>query len=163
VLTEPATDQNHGFEPTPRKKTTRLLLVAVTVSCVAIIGALAIAFPSGFVHQVEISIVKQPTSYTQLFFSNPSALPGKMAIDQENKFTFTIINDENRSETYEYIVTMRVSGSVAIIRRGSAKIINGESASFTVDVRPRARRSRYQITVALVGTGQSIHFYGSTS
>ena len=80
----------------PKKKKGRLVAAAV-LSCVGLLAGVATAFPQQFVHQIEISIFRQPAPYTQLFFSNPTAIPDRFNVDRPNRFVFTIVNDQGRS------------------------------------------------------------------
>lgn len=162
MLTEPIEVVTTSGPQEPEKKVGRV--VAVIALCfITLIAGLYAAFPDQFKRQVELSLIRQPTPYTQLFFSHPEALPAKLHIGKSNRFTFTIINDEGTSESFKYSVVVSTAKSVNVSRRGSVTIHNGSTASRAVAVVPRSRKSRYLITVILDASGQSIHFYGETS
>jgi hypothetical protein len=144
------------------KKNNRRVAVALVLSFIGLLVGLFVAFPRQFVHQVEISIVRQPTPYTQLFFNNPTALPSQLRVNRANEFAFTIVNDQGRSWLYRYTVTASTTGSSTVAGRGSLTIRNGRSLTFTVAVVPKLRKSRYLVTVALDTPDQSIDFYGDT-
>ena len=162
MLTEPIEITNTSTPRRPKEKRGRAVVVVVLCS-VALIAGLFTAFPKQFMHQIEISLIRQPTPYTQLFFSHPTALQARLHVDRPNKFAFTIINDEGRSELFNYSVMVSTAKSVNVTRRGSLTIRNGGSVTRLVAVVPRSRKSRYLITVVLDANGQSIHFYGETS
>ena len=160
-------DQRHSTETRkPAKKARGWKLGAIiAVSCLVPLGALAAAFPKQFLHQVEISTVRQPTPYTELYFAHASDLPSRLRLGRENAFAFTIVNNTGRTAPYAYTVTMSGGGSSVIVRSGSVSIPDGRGATRTAGVEPTRRASRYLITVALSGTNgtnQSIHFYGDT-
>jgi hypothetical protein len=136
----------------------------VMLSSAGMLAALFVASPQQFVHQIEISVIRQPTPYTQLFFGDPSAIPSRLRLDLPNKFTFTIVNDEGRSSLYHFTVMMDTVGlSTAVVANGSLRLRDEGIATRTVAVVPKKHRHRYLITVVLDGTGLSIHFYGETS
>jgi hypothetical protein len=144
------------------KKKNRRVAVAMVLSFIGLFVGLFVAFPRQFVHQLDISLVRQPTPYTQLFFNNPTALPSQLRVNRANKFAFTIVNDQGRSWLYRYTVTASTAGSSTVAGRGSLTIRNGRSLTCTVAVVPKLRKSRYLVTVVLNAPDQSIHFYGDT-
>jgi hypothetical protein len=147
----------------PSKKRAGRISFSITLCIVMLIGGLFVAFPRQFMHQVQISLFRQPNPYTQLFFTQPDSLPSQLHPDRPNKFSFTIVNDEDGSETYSYTVTMKTRGSSKVARTGSAFIRSGDSTTCAITLIPKARRSQYLITVALNANDQSIHFFGKTS
>lgn len=161
MLTRPS-ERTNGATDQPSETGKRRLFIAALFSFVALIAGLIVAYPKQFMHQVEISLVRQPTPYIQLFFSNPATLPGHLLIHRPNKFAFTVINDQGQPEVYKYTIKMSTAKTVTIASRGSFTIRNGESSTRTVTVEPKSRRSRYLITIVLDASGQSIHFYGET-
>jgi hypothetical protein len=135
----------------------------VMLSSAGLLAALFVASPQQFAHQIEISVIRQPTPYTQLFFSDPSAIPSRLRLDLPNKFTFTIVNDEGQSSIYRFTVTMNTVGlSTTVVANGSLRLDDEGIGTRTVALVPKNRRHRYLITVVLDGSGQSIHFYGET-
>jgi hypothetical protein len=162
MLTEPIEAVTTSEPRQPEKKVGRVATVIV-LCFITLTAGLYAAFPEQFKHQVELSFIRQPTPYTELFFSDPVALPAKLRIDKPNSFTFTIVNDEGRSDSFNYSVVVSTGKSVNVSRRGSVTIRNSGSASRTVAVVPKSRKSRYLITVVLGVSGQSIHFFGETS
>lgn len=163
MLTRPDSRENDNLASDSTKRAGWKVAAAVVASCATIIGVLAVAFPKQFAHQVEISVARQPTPYTQLFFNDPSVLPTQLPVHKKSKFAFTITNDEGHSVFYQYDVTMSNARSSEVVRRGSVMLANNGTATFTVAIEPKTRKSRYLINVVLIGEGQSIHFYGGTS
>jgi hypothetical protein len=164
-LTRPVGHGNRVSESDPPSKRRWWLAATIVLVSAALVGGLALAFPKEFKHQLEISVVRQPTPYTQLFFSDPSALPQRLHVKRVNTFAITIINDQGRSELYHYTVTMAGAGSRKVVGTGSVVIGDSSSATRTIGVKPKSRKSRYLVTVVLSGDGISefIQFYGVTS
>jgi hypothetical protein len=163
MLTRPFENTNGAIEQPSSKTGRRRLLIVAVFCCFALITGLITAYPKQFMHQVEISLVRQPTPYTQLFFSNPGAIPGHLLIRRPNRFTFTVVNNQGQSEIYRYAIIMSTAKTAIVANRGTLTIRNDESSTRTVTVVPKSRRSRYLITIVLEPSGQSIHFYGETS
>jgi hypothetical protein len=147
--------------PLRKPQIARRIAIAVLIFAGLLTGLL-IVFPRQFIHQVQISLIRQPTPYTQLFFSDPTALPTQLHVNRRDKFAFTIVNDEGRSQFYQYIVTMTPARSYVVVVKGTMALPNGGTGIRAVNVQPKFRQSRYLINVVIAGTGQSIHFYGDT-
>jgi len=161
MLTRPVEHDSVSRPYLPRKKHGRFV-VAIILSCAGLLACVVAVFPRQFMHQVEISLVRQPVPYTQLFFSNPADIPDRLHFGQQNKFKFTIVNDQGQSQLYKYTVMMSTTRSSKIVSKGSVVIGNGQRITRTISVVPKSRRSRYLVTVVLNTTGQSIDFYGDT-
>jgi hypothetical protein len=133
------------------------------LSSAGLLAALFVASPRQFAHQIEISVIRQPTPYTQLFFSDPGAIPSRLRLDRPDRFTFTIVNDEGQSSLYHFVVMMNTTGlSTTVVANGSLRLDDRGTGTRTFAFVPKKRRHRYLITVVLEGSSQSIHFYGET-
>ena len=145
-----------------RRKAPLPLYIGIGLVAILTLIAAAAAVSKQFRHQLALSIVRQPTPYTQLYFPHPGALPEKLKVDRENTFQFAIVNDENLAVRYTYIVLFDDSKSRRV-STATVTVSNGQTVTPSVTVVPRERKSRYQISVTLKGMNQSIHFYGTTS
>jgi hypothetical protein len=163
ILSRPDDRQYRAPAPPPPGKPTWWRAAVVVLLLVGALGIFAIVFPSQFKHQLEISVVRQPAPYTQLFFSDPATLPKKLTVGRANKFSFTIINDEGHSQSYHYTVTITDAKLQKIASEGSLTLGDGQSIVQTVGVEPPSRGSQYLIEVALTGTANFIQFYGNTA
>jgi hypothetical protein len=149
---------------TTRKQTTPWpLYIGVGLIVVLVLIGVSAALSKPFRHQLALSIVRQPTPYTQLYFPNPGTLPSELKVDHKNTFDFTVVNDENGAYHYTYTVTIADSRSHSVVSVKAVTIANGSSVTYPVTVVPKDRKAKYLITVALSGVNQSIHFYGETS
>jgi hypothetical protein len=149
--------------PCPRKARRSRRPFIVLLSSAGLLATLFVASPRQFVHQIEISIIRQPTPYTQLFFSDPEAIPSRLRLDRPERFTFTIVNDEGRSSLYHFAVMMNTVGlSTTVVANGSLRLNDEGIGTRTVTFVPSKPRHRYLITVVLDRSGLSIDFYGET-
>ena len=138
------------------------LVTTIALLIITLAAGLCVFFPKQALYQLKISVIRQPVPYTQLFFSNPAKIPSRLHAKRRNGFSFTLVNNEGRVQIYRYQVTMSTSRSQTIVSDGSLSIADEERVTRSVSVIPKFRKSRYLITVTLIGTGQSIHFYGDT-
>ena len=137
---------------------------AVVIGVVIILVLCAVAALSKqFRHQIEISIVRQRTPYTQLYFADPKALPAHLQVNKNNVFEFTIENNEGRALSYTYTVTLADPRSHTVASKATTTISDGQRTTRQVAVRPKHLNSKYLITITLQGTNQSIHFYATTT
>jgi hypothetical protein len=153
--------QRSDSEP-PRAQVRWRLGIGIALVIVIILCAGA-ALSKQFRHQIEISVVRQGTPYSQLYFASPTKLPTQLKVNKSNIFDFTIENDEGRAYRYTYTVTLEDSRSHVVLSKETVEISNGDGATRRIAVTPKDRKSRYLITVSLEGMNQSIHFYAETS
>lgn len=130
---------------------------------IIVIPCFTAAFSRSFRHQIYISIVRQGTPYTQLYFASPVKLPTQLKVGKKNIFDFTIRNNENRTYRYTYTITLEDSRSRTVVSSDTVTVSDDDNATREVAVTPKDRNSKYLITVALDGMNQSIHFYANTS
>lgn len=146
-----------------RKKAPLSAFIVMGIIGILIIIGVAAASWKQFRHQLALSIVRQPTPYTQLYFDHPVTLSDNLKVDAKNTFEFTIENDENRTYRYTYSVTLDDSRSHLVVTTQTVTIDNGVSVTRPVTVVPKDRKSKYLISITLEGMNQSIHFYSETS
>jgi hypothetical protein len=76
---------------------------------------------------------------------------------------FTIVNHENRTTRYSYIVTSRSPYGRREITRGTVMVESGRAAVERVEFIPTRPATAYVITVHLRGRPETIHFSGVSS
>ena len=152
---------------TIHRKTTRgsrwKLPISIGLVGVALVAGLAVAFPKQIKYQIEISLFRQTTPYTQLFFTHPAALSRQLRVDAENKFSFTVINDQGRSRNYQYTVTVDDAARKELVTQGVFTVKNGGTLTRNVLFEPKFHKTKYTVTVKLNGLNLSIHYSGATS
>jgi len=149
------TIQAHRRIPTSALRTLRW--VAVAAICIAAAG-LGIAFPHQIAHQITLAVTRQPTPYTELFFSDPQSLPSSLSLSAPNLFGFTVVNHEEHDTVYSYVVTLVSSHGGSTIAHGRIDLRNNMSATRLVNVRPTQRATEYVTTVNLQGRSETIRF-----
>ena len=136
-----------------------LIWVAAIAICIAAAG-LARAFPHQIAHQIAISFTRQPESYSELYFSDPRALPASLSLSRPNLCRFTIFNHEGHDAIYSYVVTLTSSHGSKTIARDRIDVGDKAKTTTVVNVVPPRRATKYVVTVTLRGRPETIHFSG---
>ena len=105
-----------------------------------------------------MAVTRQPTHYTELYFSNPQALPTSLSLSAPNLFRFTLVNHEGHDTAYSYTVTLASVYGVSTIAQGRIDLKNGVTGTRLVNVHPTRRATEYLVTVSLAGRSEMIHF-----
>jgi hypothetical protein len=131
-----------------------LILAAL---CVTVVG-LGFAYPREIRHQLAISFSRQPTPYTELYFTNPQTIPTFLSVSRPDSCSFTIANHEGRARTYSYVVTLSSSQGTSTVGSGTIGVEDGGAATRLVEVGPAKPGRAYTVTVKLLGRSETIHF-----
>ncbi len=125
-----------------------LIVAAVTVSLI---------IPASR-HQWAISIVRQPTNYTTLYFDNPATLPTTAEVNKPIGFSFTVVNHEGRALHYQYVVSSKGQNGAVTVQRSTRFIPAGASSSISTSVSPTSPGKNSRIVVSLPGHAETIDF-----
>jgi hypothetical protein len=128
---------------------------SLTVLLVVAIG-ITLSFPAGR-HQWDVSILRQPTRYTVLYFDHPASLPHQATANQTISFSFTIVNDEGRSVDYHYRVQTSPTDPPQE-QEASTTIPASRQEAISVSLRPACAASPCRIRISLAGYSESIDF-----
>jgi hypothetical protein len=132
---------------------------AVTAACLAALG-LGLVFPHEIAHQLALSFTRQPTPYTELYFTDPQLLPASFSVPGPNSFRFTVVNHEGREYLYSYVVTVASSHGLSTVTRGTLDVVDGRSATAAVDFLTARRDTQYVVSVTVLRPLETIHFKG---
>ena len=146
-----------------RRRTAQMLRRVVPVLVLTACTVLMVSRPSWAVRQLELSFVRQPTPYTELFFENPDRLPTSIPEAGVAAFSFSIRNNEIRAITYEYVCEIRTAGRTAVIDRGVALVPAGAAATRSEHILSPGAGKRFVVSISLVGRSQEIDFIGGPS
>jgi hypothetical protein len=123
---------------------------------VLIIG-ISLLVPAGR-HQWALSLFRQPTRYTVLFFDHPAALPATAVTGEPITVSFTVGNQEGRDIDYRYVLRAAGGGRSRIVGESSRTVPAGASWTVSAAVRPACRTSPCRIEVSLPGHPETIDF-----
>jgi hypothetical protein len=109
-------------------------------------------------HQWALSLFRQPTYDTVLFFNNARALP-KTAIDNAPMaVSFTIDNSEGRAVDYQYVLSITGGGHSRILMKSTRNVGVGGSWIVSNAIRPTCDTLHCRIEVSLTGHPETIDF-----
>jgi hypothetical protein len=134
-------------------------IAAAACGAAAVVGLL---FPHQIADRLSLSSARQVSAYTELYFSNPEALPTRLTARGPNTFSFTVFNHEGRKRVYQYVVTLAGPTGLSVVQRGSVGLAEDSGLATVVAVAPIDRHRAYVVTVTIAGSRQSISFTGSS-
>ena len=107
-------------------------------------------------HQWALSLIRQPTPYTALFFNKASALPVSAVRDRPMALSFSIANHEGKAITYRYVVSQEAAGKSQVLAQASRGVNVNTTWSVSAQVTPSCRSSPCRLTVSLPGHPETI-------
>lgn len=140
-------------EAEPRGRRWWLVIAPIAVAALAATFILPAAR-----HEWAVSIFRQPTPYTALSFSRPSALPREIATGKPLSISFVIDNQESRTLQYRYVVSESSPGVSGTLARATRSVEAGRRSTVHVVVRPTCLVSPCRIQVSLPGNPETIDF-----
>jgi hypothetical protein len=134
--------------------------VTAVAALVVLSGAVVVGFgPGAVARQLELSFVRQPTSFTELYFADPTTVTGPG--HGGSAFAFAVRSHEVREVTYHYEATVRAAGTTRTFGTGTFTLAPGGEATRVVTLPPLAAGTRFTATVRLVDRPESIDFIGT--
>ncbi len=131
--------------------------------CILVAAAFAAANPAWTSRQAALSLGAQPALYSELFFTNITALPVHSLPGVSHNFDFTIVNREGKTFTYHYVVTMDDGGAISQIDQGNIAVPNARKVVVVSRFVPTGTNSLYTVTVKINVRLDSIEFHGHTT
>ncbi len=133
----------------------------VLAGAAGLAAAISLLVPAGR-HQWALSLLRQPTHYTVLFFDRATVLPARVTAGQPVHVGFTVSNREGKTLQYRYVISKHPAGSGggrAGLLAESAKLVPaGSSWSVSAIVRPHCGSAPCRIQVSLPGHPETIDF-----
>jgi hypothetical protein len=156
VASEPDDSKSSGLAHYRREPGARRWWPTVTGLVALAVGA-SLLLPAGR-HQWALSLIRQPTPYTVLFFNKPAALPTTDAIDKQITVSFTVGNHEGRLMDFRYVLSVSSGRDSRILEESTRPIAPGAMWTVTRRFRPRCSISPCRIEVSLPGHPETIDF-----
>jgi hypothetical protein len=144
-----------GTEDRGRSRHRRWWPALTPLAVVAI--ALSLLSPTGR-HQWDLSLFRQPTDSTALFFNEAWALPKTAVARAPLTVSFTIGNDEGRTVKYRYVLSVRGGGRTRVFGQSARTVAAGTTWRVATVIRPVCRTSHCQVEVSLPGYPETIYF-----
>jgi hypothetical protein len=129
------------------------IVLPVTVLAIAV----SLILPAGR-HEWALSMFRQPTPYTALSFSNPTALPRSVSGSEPIRLSFQVVNQEGHTVNYRYILSVLRGSHSAVLANSVKPVAPGADWNVSATVRPACGKSECRITVSLPGYPETIDF-----
>jgi len=139
----------------PKSRASRWWLAATVLTAVA--AGISLLTPVGR-HQWALSLFRQPTPYTVLSFTKPTALPATAVRNRPLRFSFTVGNHEGRAEDYRYVLSASSGRGSRVLGISARTVTAGAAWTVSAAVRPACRASPCRIQVSLPGHRETIDF-----
>jgi hypothetical protein len=131
------------------------LLGAIIVVSLLLTG---LTWSPSFRAQFDESVRRKPSSYTELYFSEPTKLPEVVEAAQPRTFRFVIANHEGAPQDYSYVVTEGTPSRSAVIDHDTVRVDDSARTTRSVVFVPRERGPGHVVSVRLLQRPQAIHF-----
>ncbi len=134
-----------------------------TATCVVMVAGFAAAEPAWTKHQLALSFNPQPALYSEIFFSNPAAVPGHLVAGVPANVPFAIVNREGHTVTFTYSVVVTAPGIRQVAEQHQVVIGNNEKAVLIATFEPKKPDVLYAIRILLAKPAEFIEFHGRTA
>jgi hypothetical protein len=131
------------------------------IACVAVVSAGVLARNEAAGYLATTPAVRE-TRYSELYFTDPAALPTQLSADKADPLRFTVFNHEGRRQVYSYVVRLAGPNGSSVVDRGSIDLDASSSAARLVLLGPTRRPGTYSITVTVAEPSLTISFTGTS-
>ncbi len=139
----------------------RRLLAGALCAALVLAAPICVAYRNPIWHQIQLSILRQPVAYDELYFTASTALPVQVAPDVTSRVAFGIRRD-GPPATVRYKVFLTDSRGTSRARAGSVRL--GAAVPSVVVERFRVPVSGpFEFEVRLLPSGPDIMFHGQAS
>jgi hypothetical protein len=146
----------HGQQPQAEPKQRRWWPVVLPIGLLGLLAS--VLLPTGR-HQWALSLVRQPSPYTTLYFDKASDLPETLGAGGKTiKLSFTIGNHEGTAVDYRYVITTSGTQRTRVLQQATRTIVAGAATTVSVRVRPRCGSSDCRVQISLPGHPEKIDF-----
>jgi hypothetical protein len=121
-----------------------------------VVGA-SLLVPAGR-HQWALSLFRQPTHYTALYFDQAADLPATSVANRPFKVSFSVSNNEGHVVVYHYVLSATSSGIFHVLQESARTVSAGATWTVITVVRPTCRTTPCRIEVSLPGYPETIAF-----
>lgn len=109
-------------------------------------------------HQLSLSVSRQNTVYTQLAFTNATALPSTAVRGKAIHVSFLVTNDEGMPVLYQYVVASGSGTKLESLSSSSKTVASGAIWNVDTNVVPKCAATACRVQVSLPQQGESIDF-----
>lgn len=134
-----------------------------TAACMLAVAAFAVARPAWVGHQLALSFNPRPAHYSEIFFPNPAAVPGHLAVGVPTHVPFAIVNREGHTVKFTYSVVVTAPGIHHLAEQHQVVIGNNEKAVLIASFELKEPDALYAVRILLAKPVEFIEFHGRTA
>ena len=112
----------------------------------------------GVRREISRSTSREPARFTELYFTDPGALPKRLSTSEPNELRFTIVNHEQTAMEYAFAVTVQSPPGTQTVGEGRVRVAAGGAVVERVQLTPSHAGVTCLVTVSLLHRPESIHF-----
>ena len=105
-----------------------------------------------------VGLLAEPGHFTALYFSDPAALPTRLAVGEPLVFSFDINNQTSKLEREGWRTFIVSRNQTTTIQAGIADVAAGQISTVTIRTRAPVIKARTTVRVELDGTQQFLQF-----
>jgi uncharacterized membrane protein len=139
-----------------RSRRVRKLVLGFAAVCILLVTFLALSHTNTF----KLATTHQPDRFTELYFTNPTSLPATVKLSATVPVSFTLHNEEARTQSYTYNITFAdATGTTTVLKTQEIILQNGQKQVINQDITLPTGNSRGEVSVNLLNKSQSVHFW----
>jgi hypothetical protein len=109
-------------------------------------------------HEWGLSLRRESTTYTELGFTDASALPTRVVRGRAVRVSFAVTNDEARPISYRYVISSGTSRQLVVLSSGTTSVAAGKTWDVNNWVAPTCPEASCKVQVALPQVNEKIYF-----
>ncbi len=135
--------------------------VTIVILGFVVVGATVLTLSSQARHELALSFVRQPTYYTELYFSTDRPTEKVSGFGMTTvSIPFTVVNHEGQTTVYPYAIQVVNQAQVPVARtEGRVEVPDGSSTTTTVAVEVPASTPWTAIEINLKGRAEHLHLW----
>jgi len=135
--------------------------ILIGVIGIALILLLSIGWPTLQKHLRQWNLLPQTQQITELYFTNPSALPAVYQPGLKQQVTFTVHNETDTAENTSYVITQtnEQKSASTTLAHGSVNLAPGATQTIRTTVALQNFGTRSSVTIGLSQPKESISYW----
>jgi hypothetical protein len=109
-------------------------------------------------HEWGLSLRRESTTYTELGFTDASALPARAVRGRVLRVSFEVTNDGARPISYRYVISSGVGRQLVVLSSETSSVAGGKTWEVNNWVAPKCPQASCKVQVALPQVNEQIYF-----
>lgn len=113
---------------------------------------------AGFDRTIHNATSHQPENFTELYFSDYSALPKLLTVGKNYPVPFTIANHESKAFAYTYQIELTEAGTKTVSKPVKVTVANDHTVQRTVYIFARQPGDHVEMVIRVLNKNLTIHY-----